>query len=517
MFLKPENIAKAKAYLAENNKKSGAPFSACLFGNAFTGEEVFIGAGEGRVGEEVNDSMYWRWASMTKIHALIILSVAIDEGFIDSLDDKVSKYIPEFSQINSYVSSATPIPGETDPYGVQSFTMNTTTQEGLGDTITIRQLITMKSGLGCLYLTIGKRRPLLKAYENVPAGQRFISYVQYMDSIISPGNAVVDPPTAYYYKTPVTVTDYILERVKHPLIFAPGTDVAYGTDPTIIGAVIGAALQRKGYNITCAQYIKYRIYDPLGMNKTWLTDGSLNPPNDVLEKLTDAYFVRDSNVDGLQGPNVKLDTLYRCFSKDAQGDGFAYQELNQNLVNQTVPPIVDKYAGGFDMNGVGTLRDYVKPLKLLINKGLATVSDGNGGFKTIRLLSEQAVEWILNVKSDQKDGMWAYGLNTLNLLTPNDAWAGCHARFNANSAPTLPYEYNSNMCRWGGYYGTTYLFDIKSGNYIVSGTQVSGASWQVKDIPLYASPSLKAAPESAYQPSAEKLFQILCAQSYENY
>ena len=48
--------------------------------------------------------MYWRMASMTKLIGLILLGAALEDKIIKSIDEPVSKYIPEFSNINSMVS-----------------------------------------------------------------------------------------------------------------------------------------------------------------------------------------------------------------------------------------------------------------------------------------------------------------------------------------------------------------------------------------------------------------------------
>ena len=51
MGISKEKIQKVRAILKTNYLKSGALFSACYFGNAFTNEKIFIGEGNGRKGK----------------------------------------------------------------------------------------------------------------------------------------------------------------------------------------------------------------------------------------------------------------------------------------------------------------------------------------------------------------------------------------------------------------------------------------------------------------------------------
>jgi CubicO group peptidase (beta-lactamase class C family) len=509
MPLTQNAIDNAKNLMKQTNEKSGALFQGCIFGNAFTEEEEFIGVGEGRRGEEVSDDMYWRWASMSKICGLAFLGLALEEGLIN-LDDPVSKYISEFSNINSYISNAIPVPGKVDKYGTPVFEMVTTTEEGLGNKITIRHLVTMQSGLGFTFWGLGSTRNLLNAFASVPSGQRMISYIQYWDKLYNTGNTLSDVATTYYYKNPASITELILERTKHPLLCYPGTDTIYGNDPTIYCAAIGRSIQSKGWTCTPAQYCQWKIFLPLGMDSTWLRAGGLNPPNDVLEKITDAYFVRQSGIDGQQGQNVQLNKTYRCLDADAQGDGFAFQLLNLNLISQKQPPISDPLTGGLSGDGVGKLSDLAKLLKLFINQGKYKTVDENGNEMLVELLKEQTVKFLLSSKV-LSPTLWAFGLNADNLISPYEIWTGGMAKVNDLQSPGIPFGFGANVYTWNGYFGTTFIFDTDTGNYIISGTQVSKASWQLTTLPDGKPPTL------GFQVDAIKLFQILTSNFNGNY
>ena len=509
MPLTQNTIDNVKNLMKQTNDNSGALFQGCLFGNAFTEDEEFIGVGEGRVGEEISDNMYWRWASMSKICGLVFLGIALEEGLI-SLDDPVSKYIPEFSQINSYISNAIAVPGQVDKYGTPIYEMVTTTEEGLGDKITIRHLVTMQSGLGYTFWGIGTTRPLLNLFSTLPTGQRMISYIQYWDKLYDTGNVLSDSIAPFYHKNPASVTEIILERTKHPLLFYPGTDTIYGIDPSVYCAAIGRSIQNKGWTCTPAQYCQWKLFLPLGMNSTWNAAGGLNPPKDVLNKLTDAYFVRQSNIDGQQGPNVKLNKTYRCFDSNAQGDGFAYLLLNLDLISQEQPPISDALTGGLDASCVGKLSDLAKILKLLINKGKYETIDEKGNKVYKELLKEDTVKFLLSSKVKNPE-MFAFGANTLSLTTPYETWTGGMSKVNDLQSPGIPFPFGNNIYTWGGYFQNTFIFDTETGNYLISGTQSPLSSWQLTTLPSGNPPT------SGFQVNAIKLYQILVSNFNGNY
>ena len=62
---------------------------------------------------------------MTKFLGLIALGAALEDGLL-TLDDQVSKYIPEFKAINTYVSGSERQPG-VDAYGTPNYKMIVTT------------------------------------------------------------------------------------------------------------------------------------------------------------------------------------------------------------------------------------------------------------------------------------------------------------------------------------------------------------------------------------------------------
>jgi CubicO group peptidase (beta-lactamase class C family) len=497
-LINPASVEEARKFLESSNSSSGAPFSAFVYGNAFTDEEIFVGVGIGnsKVNKPVDKDMYWRWASMTKLLGNIILTAALEDSIIESLDDPIYKYIPEFSTINSWVQDAKREPG-TDKYGTPNYSMVLGFEEGLGKKITVRDILKSTTGLGYAFWGTGSRRNIVNAFSNVPSDQRYIAWLQYLESLYPDGQGFTDI-TPYYNlklsKKTYTITELILERLKYPLLCYPGSDYYYGMEHEITGGIISGGLLRKGIVKTSAEYCKERIFEPLGMKNTWLGCGSLNPPSDYDEKVTNAFFVRANDIDGQAGPLVQLNTLYRDSQLEAQGDGFVF--LSRDPFTKTHEP-TDIYAGGYSSVGIGTLTDFCKLMKLIINNGVVHKKSCFCNITEVRVLSPQSIQFLINPKNDKISGIWNLGRDTQNLLGPNDVWMGGGAVTDKYNAPVLPFAIGEGTFRWAGFFQTSFYFDINTGNYLVSGTQAAGVSW------------LLPTSTSSFQPSTLKLWQIL--------
>ena len=145
---------------------------------------------------------------------------------------------------------------------------------------------------------------------------------------------------------------------------------------------------------------------------------------------------------------------------------------------------------------IGPIKDYSKLLKLVINGG--AVNKCVKCCKTkIQILKPQTIEYIFGSKIKSTQGIFSFGMGTLNLLNDNETWAGGFTNITNNNGLILPFAVGANFHRWGSYYGQTYYFDTKTGNYLIGGTQVSAASW--------ALPGSTA----QFQPDIAKIWQIL--------
>jgi CubicO group peptidase (beta-lactamase class C family) len=475
VFPSSEQIKRVQEYLDKRNLDSQIPFSGCTFGNAFNGNEVFIGSGNGGPnGEPLDASMYWRWASMTKIIGLVTISAALEDGIISSLDEPIYNYIPEIANITSYVSDSVKGTGF-DAFGTPKYDQILTTDPNLGKSITIKMCLESSIGFGYSIWGLGaSRKNLVDSFQGTKSGQNYIAWLQNIEK----NNGYADGITSAYDDNVVTVTEAIIERTKYPLLCKPGTTNVYDTGITIACAVLHTALKKKGINLTAAEYAKERIFNQINMNKSWLYSGSLNPPEDVLSKLTNAFFVRKDTSPSIsgsdqKGPNVLYNTMYGVFDKNADGDGFKSQ-MYDLIIKPKIPNYStnDRYAGGFDAAGCGTLSDFCKIMKLLINKGYCPETQ-------TQVLTNQTTEWLLTGKysnAQKAIGLCIPNSELYNLLASSETWC-CGVGKYLDNTNTLPPGFGPNTFTWGGYFGTTFIFDTQSGNYLVSGTQVSGSSW----------------------------------------
>jgi CubicO group peptidase (beta-lactamase class C family) len=163
----------------------------------------------------------FRIASQTKAIASIGLMMLFEEGkFL--LDDRVSKYIPEFT--NSQVL---------DKFNEKDTTFTTIPAKR---EITIRDLLTHTSGID--YAGIGS--PVMKAI--------------YSKAGITGG----------FGSDKVTIGDDIKILGKQPLVHQPGERFTYGLNVDVIGYLIEILSGEK-----LDHYLKSRIFDPLGMTDTW--------------------------------------------------------------------------------------------------------------------------------------------------------------------------------------------------------------------------------------------------------
>jgi len=487
----PTPNTKIQNFLINNNTESGAPFSVCNYGNAFTGSETFVGEGNGRDDIPVNSGMYFRYASMTKTLGIIVLGAAMEDGYITSLDDSVSKYISEFNATGSYVDPTSVTPGVGfDAYGSPNYTM-TTIPFNLA-TITIRHLVTMTAGFGYSFLGNSTLRSVLNGLPE-PSGNdltlcnrnTFIAWLQYLESG-SYGQA--DTLDELYRSTnPTTYTNAIINRIQNiPFLFLPGTQCLYDICATIMGAVVGSALQQNGINKTSTEYLQSRILSPLKIKSIWFNCGSSQPPSNAESNITDAYFVRNDTFIGETGLYINnvgdgsgdYNTLYRCSNPDTLGDGFTNQCTSPFFQNSG-GVTTDRLAGGYDWSGCGTLSDFCKILKFLIKKGKN--AQGN------QVLKSQTIEWMLSPKNPVGQEMWLFGNSTANFMYPCASWCGGFAKFMANS-PLLPFPCGPNTYYWQSYFGLHFYFDTETGNYMVSGTQSPVSSWYYQNNYLTSSP-----------------------------
>ena len=294
----------------------------------------------------------FRIASQTKAIVSIGLMMLFEEGkFL--LDDPVSRYIPEFAN-----------PQVIDKYNPADTTYTTVPARR---EITIRDLLTHTSGID--YAGIGS--PM-------------------MNAIYSKGGIM-----GGFGNDKITIGDDIRLLGKLPLVHQPGEKFTYGLNVDVIGYLIEILSGQK-----LDQYLKNRIFDPLGMTDTWF-----------------------------------------CLPEDRHP---RLVQVNTEDVNRTVIPMPQEYVnyplrkGTYFSGGAGlssTTKDYATFLQMLLNMG-----EYNGK----RLLASRTVELItsnqigdLNVGKDK----FCLGFE----ITTEDGQAVLGI--------------SEGSFAWGGYFGTTYWAD----------------------------------------------------------
>lgn len=294
----------------------------------------------------------FRIASQTKAMVSIGLMMLFEEGkFL--LDDPVSKYIPEFAN-----------PQVIDKFNPADTTYTTVPAKR---EITIRDLLTHTSGID--YAGIGS--PMMNAI--------------YSKAGIMGG----------FGNDRITIGDDIRLLGKQPLVHQPGEKFTYGLNVDVIGYLVEILSGQK-----LDQFMKTRLFDPLGMEDTWF------------------YLPEDKHSRLVQ--------------------------VNTEDVNRTVIPMPQEFVnyplrkGTYFSGGAGlssTTKDYATFLQMLLNMG-----EYNGK----RLLASRTVELITsNQIGDLNVGKDKFGLGFEITTEEGQAVLGI----------------SEGSFAWGGYFGTTYWAD----------------------------------------------------------
>ncbi len=209
----------------------------------------------------------FRIASMTKPITSVAALMLVDEGRV-ALDDSITRYAPEFSQMRVLHSPDGPLK-ETDP------------AERL---ITFDHLLTHRAGL--TYADF-HRGPIAQAYREALGGD--------IDSHVAPD-------------------DWIARLSQLPLIHQPGAMMSYGSATDLLGFLI-ARIEGE----PLGPVLKRRIFDPLGMKDT----GFLVPP-DQRDRRAAAYGFDD------QERLIKLTTRSGVFVEERPVE-MTYESGGQGL------------------------------------------------------------------------------------------------------------------------------------------------------------------------------------------
>lgn len=298
----------------------------------------------------------FRIASQSKAIASLAVMTLYEDGRF-GLDDPISRYIPEFKS----------------PKVLQSVNWTDTTYTTIPakSEVTIRQLLTHTSGID--YAGIGSQEfKAIYARAGVPSG-------------IGNDNMVLS------------------EKMKIlgglPLKHHPGEAYTYGLNMDVLGYLVEVLS-----GMTFDQYLKTKIFQPLGMNDTYFY-----LPKEKRSRLVNLYTASESGISKVTGKVFdNVDPMY--------------------------PILEGKYfSGGAGLSS--TAEDYAKFLQMFLNKG-----EYNG----VRILSRKTIELML----------------TSQLQPPltNQVGLGFGLETEKNDHAGI---FSLGTFSWGGAYNTQYWADPK--------------------------------------------------------
>jgi len=200
------------------------------------------------------------------------------------------------------------------------------------------------------------------------------------------------------YGYPIPTTDVVSRISKLPLQHDPGAGFTYGFSLDVAGRLAEVLT-----GIRLDSVLKKYVFDPLEMSNT-----AFYPTKNLAKHLVPVYTKPEAD-----GPVMLADSL----------------DLNYPLTPNPV------YFGG----GAGlcsTVEDYANVCNLIVNYGQ---------YKNKRLLHKKTVEMMISDQLFGVAGAYQFGLG-LEIATPQTF---------ARTMKTV------GSLRWGGYYGTEYLIDMK--------------------------------------------------------
>jgi CubicO group peptidase (beta-lactamase class C family) len=254
-------------------------------------------------GKKMHEDAIFRIYSMTKPITAVALMMLVEEGKI-ALDDEVHKFIPSWANQRVYVS------------GIPSLTANTTGQfitAPLKRRMKVIDLATHTSGLTYGFMT---RTAVDAEYRRLKIGD---------------------------FATSGGLDAFIEQLASLPLDFSPGDFWNYSVSIDVLGYLV-----QKLSGQTFGEFLRARIFEPLGMNDT-------------------AFSV----------PADKLDRFAACYMPK-KGRGLEVQDDPQ-ASTYVEPPKLESGGGGL----VSTAADYMHFCRMMLN---------GGELEGVRLLSPKTVE-----------------------------------------------------------------------------------------------------------------------------
>jgi CubicO group peptidase (beta-lactamase class C family) len=465
-----------------------------MVGNAFTGEEYWVGAGLARPNEAVTRNDAVRWGSNGKLVGGLLMAMAVDDELF-KLDDPVALYIPEmdakfFSVLKLNVTDGTfftvPAVSNITVRHVMDLTAGITYEfvydkcgtfspifdvEKLATNATYRLSLTEDQKAQYVHQEIARRMMLEASTNGTQAG--YTSYTSFNGCVRGVRQ---------------TNTQKVRAMNRFPLYAEPGTYRTYQPSYDLLGGLITGGMRvNRGVTMSSVQYAWDRIFTPLNMTSVWYGKGISTRP--AGQKLVEMSIYRTIVDPGFSDPSYSTvatnfistrNTAYYLtgqsfiptreitspllrWCSQVPDDGFCKCDVayyNQTPVSSTLDPYA--FNGATDL--VATLSDYAKLMRLVANNGKAD----NGA----RLVSPNLLERIkVNMISfTPYTGMY-YAPMYFD-ITPNNVFSNGNFFVPDTMMPlNLKQDllgYTSKHLSGAGFFGTGSVVNWKTGFYVIA-------------------------------------------------
>ncbi|RIW13603.1 class A beta-lactamase-related serine hydrolase [Algoriphagus lacus] len=369
-----ERVAKLDAMLEEAIQKEQVPgLVAMVVKNGQVVYHSAKGFSDVESGKAMEKNSIFRIASQTKAITSTAIMMLWEEGKF-RLDDPISKYIPEFK--NPQVLNAF-------RYADTTYSTKPSSKE-----ITIRHLLTHTSGLGYGVIDGDERMKMIYHKAGV------------MDLFTTEN---------------ITIGESVKRLAKLPLHHEPGAKYTYSEGLDVLGYLIEIVS-----GMPFDQFLKTRIFDPLGMNDT-------------------RFYLSDAQAPRLVTVHTRKDNKWVSFPVTFYDP--AYPKTGAKTF----------FSGGAGLSS--TTEDYAKFLQMYLNGGI---------YNGKRILSPHTIQTIMTnqVGDLLGEGGKDYGL-AFGLVDQKGVQIGGNG-----SLGTFD---------WGGYFNTQYFADPQTGIIGLIFKQTSGA------------------------------------------
>ena len=368
-----ERIAKLDAMLEEAMQKEQVPgLVAMVVKNGQVVYHSAKGLADVETGKAMEKNSIFRIASQTKAITSTAIMMLWEEGKF-RLDDPISKYIPEFK--NPQVLN-------TFRYADTTFSTRPSTKE-----ITIRHLLTHTSGLGYGVIDGDERMKMIYHKAGV---------------------------TDLFTTENITIGESVKLLAKLPLHHEPGAKYTYSEGLDVLGYLIEIVS-----GMPFDQFLKTRIFDPLGMNDT-------------------RFYLSDAQAPRLVTVHTRKDNKWISYPVTFYDP--AYPKTGAKTF----------FSGGAGLSS--TTEDYAKFLQMYLNGGI---------YNGKRILSPHTIHTIMQ--------------NQVGDLWNNDRYYGLAFGVVNDKGVALGGMGSKGTFDWGGYFNTQYFADPQTGIIGLIFKQTSGA------------------------------------------